>query len=135
MQFLYSSWRIVHKRRVTLYINTDLDLLVVCKVVLRGVHPTEKRQQTVHIGGLSKDSRLLFRFSRELSSSRLWQRLDIVDGEDTCPAFQLATPPILVSPIDNLDDIAFLESKLSGFGGFEGVQRPHPRHDRDTLLC
>ena len=50
---------------------------------------------------------------------------NIVDGENTSPPPQLSPPPVLITSINNLDDVTTFERELPRVCGLEGMQRSH----------
>jgi hypothetical protein len=102
-----------------------LDLLVIRKIILRRVYILEHVQQSVNICSLGEHRSLLFRFVSQLSRSQFWQRFDVVDRENAGPPPQLSPPPVLITPIDDLDNVTTVERELSRFGRFKGMQRSY----------
>jgi hypothetical protein len=65
--------------------------------------------------------------TQDIQTTRSFRAYDIVDRENACPSPQLTPPPVLITSIDNSDDVSAIESKLSRFGRFEGMQRSYTR--------
>lgn len=58
----------------------------------------------------------------------------VIDRKDARTAFELTSPPVLVSTINNLDNITLLKRQLPRLGRFERMQCPHTRDDWYVLL-
>lgn len=54
--------------------GANLDLLVICKIILCRVYILEHIQQSVNICSLGEHRGLLLRFMGQLSGSQFWQR-------------------------------------------------------------
>lgn len=113
---------------------------------MRGVYLLEHTQQPVDVCGLGEHRSLLLDLSSQLSWSRFWQRFlaqesewkgiqmarrscayNVIYGENTGSSSQLTPPPILITPIDNPDNIATVEGELSDLSGFKRMQGSYTR--------
>lgn len=94
------------------------------------VHAPKLLEQLVKLCNLAKDLVLVRPLAPKLVLGRTGHRLDVVDGEDTDPPSERASPPLGVRPPDDLDDGPGFEGKLGRVGGRVGVESA----DAESLL-
>jgi hypothetical protein len=57
---------------------------------------------------------------------------NIINRENASPALELASPPILVATVNDLDDITLVKRQFARFGCLKGMQGSNAGNDAQT---